>query len=77
MFRNKAVRGGGRLCARPAIHFRAVDEAGPLARITATPHLPWPEDKAKMVSASARPTGRPLYVDRNLQVGFSVLERSK
>lgn len=74
MLRNRAVRGGGRPRVRPAIHFRAVAEAGPLARITATPHLPWPEDKAKMVSASARPTGGPSKVARNLQGGVPLLE---
>lgn len=66
MLRNNAVRGGGRLRVSPAIHLRAVAEAGPLARITATPHLPWPEDRAKMVSASASPTGTPSKVHRNL-----------
>lgn len=63
MLRNKAVRGGIRLCVSPARHLRAVDEAGPLARTTATPHLPWPEDRAKMVSASASPSGGPRQRD--------------
>lgn len=71
MLRNEAVRGGMRLCVSPARHLRAVDEAGPLARITATPHLPWPEDRAKMVSASASPTGRSR--ETNLQGGVTIL----
>lgn len=64
MLRNKAVRGGGRLPMSPAMHLRAVAEAGPLARITATPHLPWPDDNAKIVSASASPYRSPSQVDR-------------
>lgn len=77
MLRNKAVRGGGRLRVSPAIHLRAVADAGPLARTTATPHLPWPDDNAKMVSASASPTGSPSQVDSNLQAGVTLLEISK
>lgn len=77
MLRNKAVRGGGSLRVSPVIHLRAVAEAGPLARTTATPHLPWPDDNAKMVSASAIPTGTPLKVDRNLQGGVPLLEIGK
>lgn len=73
MLRNKAVRGGMRLCVSPARHLRAVDEAGPLARTTATPHLPWPEDRAKMVSASASPSGSPRQ--RNLQGGVTLLAK--
>ena len=71
MLRNKAVRGGIRLCVIPARHLRAVDEAGPLARTTATPHLPWPEDRAKMVSASASPNGSPRQT--SLQGGVTLL----
>lgn len=71
MLRNKAVRGGIRPCVSPARRLRAVDEAGPLARTTATPHLPWPEDRAKMVSASASPTGSPRQ--RSLQGGVALL----
>lgn len=74
MLRNRAVRGGGRLRVSPAIHLRAVTEAGPLARTTATPHLPWPDDNAKMVSASASPTGCSSQVERNLQDGVPLLE---
>lgn len=75
MLRNRAVRGGGRLRVSPAIHLRAVAEAGPLARITATPHLPWPDDSAKMVSAST--SGTPSQVDRNLRGGVPLLEIHK
>lgn len=73
MLRNRAVRGGGGLRETPAIHLRAVAEAGPLARTTATPHLPWPDDKAKMLSASASPNGIPSQVDKNLQGGVPML----
>lgn len=55
----------------PARHLRAVDEAGPLARTTATPHLPWPEDRAKMLSALASSTGSPRQ--RNLQGAVALL----
>lgn len=72
MLRNRAVRGGGRLRVSPAICFRAVAEAGPLVRTTATPHLPWPDDNAKMVSASASGA-----VDRSLQGGVPLMEMSK
>ena len=75
MLRNRAVRGGGRLRVSPVIHLRAVAEAGPLARTTATPHLPWPDDNAKMVSASAIRT--PSQEDRNLQSGAALLEIRK
>lgn len=47
----------------PAIHLRAVAEAGPLTRTTATPHLPCPDDSAKMVSASASAAGAPSQVE--------------
>lgn len=63
MLRNRAVRGGGRRCVNPAIHLRAVAEAGPLTRTTATPHLPCPDDSAKMVSASASAAGAPSQVE--------------
>lgn len=75
MLRSKAVRGGIRVCVSPARHLRAVDAAGPLARTTATPHLPWPEDRAKMVSASASVTGSPRQ--RNLQGGATPLVKYK
>lgn len=61
----------------PATHLRAVAEAGPLARITATPHLPWPDDSAKMVSASASPCLSPSRVDSRLQGGVALLENRK
>ncbi len=77
MLRNRAVRGGGRLRVSPAIHLRAAAEAGPLARTTATPHLPWPDDNAKMLSASASPAGSPSQVDRDLQGGVPLLEIGK
>lgn len=75
MLRNRALRGGGRLQRSPVIHLRAVAEAGPLARTTATPHLPWPDDNAKMLSASASATGTPSQVDTNLQAGVLLQER--
>ncbi|KAJ3598840.1 hypothetical protein NHX12_032804 [Muraenolepis orangiensis] len=53
MVRSRALRGGGRAClSAPPMLLRAVEEAGPLTLTTATPHLPWPDDNAKMVSAS-------------------------
>lgn len=77
ILRSMAVRGGGRFPVSPAMHLRAVAESGPLARITATPHLPWPDDSAKMVSASASPCGSPSWVDSSLQAGVALLENRK
>lgn len=59
------------MCVSPARRLRAVDEAGPLARSTATPHLPWPEDRAKMLSASASAAGSPPQ--RHLQAAVTLL----
>lgn len=64
MLRNRAVRGGGRQCVSPTIDLKAEAEAGPLTRTTATPQLPWPDDNAKMVSASTSPSWTPSQVDR-------------
>lgn len=77
MLRNKAVRGGGRLRVSPAICFSAVADAEPLTRTTATPHLPWPDDNAKMVSASASPAGTPSHEDRGLHRDTPLQEISK
>ena len=50
---NTAWRGGGRRsCAHKL--FTASEHDGPDTRITATPHRPWPDDKAKIVLDAGR-----------------------
>ncbi|TNN35599.1 hypothetical protein EYF80_054241 [Liparis tanakae] len=58
MLRSRASRGGGGRLPLVMV-LRAAEEAGPLARTTATPQRPWPDDKEKMLSASASPPGTP------------------
>ena len=64
LVRSSARRGGGIALVSPAMLLRAVEEAGPLTLTTATPHRPWPDDNAKMVSAShIEPGAAPLEID--------------
>lgn len=55
MLRSRALRGVGKLCFEPIRLRSATAEDGPLTRITATPHFPCPEDKAKIVSPLSGP----------------------
>lgn len=65
-FRRTAVLGGGKPRVKPAMLWRTNAEAGPLTRTTATPHLPCPDDRAKMVSASCIPLQHKFFVKLNL-----------